>query len=377
MIPKIKIERLKIEEPFKSLYSINYETLEAIKRDIEENGFDESQLITMWKGKNIVIDGHTRLQAAKDLGLTSIPVQIRSFADENDAVEFAIHRQTDRRNLSDGDVLHLVEKLDVLLPRGGDRKSNFGSPKIEVSRKRLTPRQRRMRRYAEMTEDSSNDSRDRTAELIGISTDKVSKCRHVLKNLQRREIDEITQGYVSLNQAYQRSLLANKNEKKKWEQSEKNRQILIELGKTGFPTGKQYGKNVAKLDKLIFALLPRLYKREEEMYKIMQTVKDFQSQGKNVFNIFCSKEPVQQFLGHLFTTDFITILQCFGYKIEKPEDLKIIEQKRIPKVDGRIGKKPKFDIERVHQIGFVSKRERKERDAIIERAVMRDLGIKK
>ena len=124
-------------------------------------------------------------------------------------------------------------------------------------------------------------------------------------------------------------------------------------------------------------MLPRLYKREEEMYKIMQTVKDFQSQGKNVFNIFCSKEPVQQFLGHLFTTDFITILQCFGYKIEKPEDLKIIEQKRIPKVDGRIGKKPKFDIERVHQIGFVSKRERKERDAIIERAVMRDLGIKK
>ena len=79
----------------------------------------------------------------------------------------------------------------------------------------------------------------------------------------------------------------------------------------------------------------------------------------------------------MFTTDFISTLQCFGYKIEKPVGLKIIEQKRIPKVDRRIGKMPVFNIARVHEIGFITKEQRKTMTEPFERAVERNLGIRK
>ena len=112
------------------------------------------------------------------------------------------------------------------------------------------------------------------------------------------------------------------------------------------------------------------------MYEVRKTVEHFKSQGKNVFGIFCSKEPVQQFLGHLFTTDFITLMQCFGYKIEKPASLKVIEKKRAPKVDRRKRKTPKFNIEIVNELGFITKRQHKEMDDRMGRAAEKDLGIK-
>jgi len=231
----MKIPYIKVEEPFKSLYRIDSNILTAIRKDIETNGYDDSQPITLWKETKIVIDGHTRLQAMQDIGLHAIPVHMLSFNDENKALEFAIHRQRDRRSLSDGDILHLVEKLDELLPKGGDRKSNFGNPKIEDSHEHLSPKLRRQKHREETREKLKNDSRDRTAELIGISPDKVSQCRHIMENCDKREIVKIVEGKISLHKLYQRSLLAKKNEKKKLEQHEKERQILKELGKTNFP----------------------------------------------------------------------------------------------------------------------------------------------
>jgi ParB family chromosome partitioning protein len=375
---KMKISAIKIEEPFKSLFPVKYEMLSAIKADIELNGFDESQTITIWKEKKIVVDGHTRLQAAKEIGLKSIPVYMRSFTDENKALEFAIHKQRDRRNLSDGDILYLVEKLDELLPKGGDRKSNFGNPKIEDSHKSFNTKSRVKRIHEEIREktqeDQRNDSRYITAELIGISPDKVSQCRHITNNCNKKEKKKVTEGELSLHQLYQRSLLAKRTEKKKLEQDEKNRIILKELKSTDFPLGKQYGENLEKHDNLIFKLLPKLYKCEKEMFEIRKTVEYFKSQDEDVFNIFCSRKPVQQFLGHLFTSDFIALMQCFGYKIDRPASLKVIEQKRIHKVDRRKGKMPKFSIEKVHEPDFITKRERKERDDRIARAGERDLS---
>jgi len=368
----MRISELKIEEPFKSLFRIDDHILSAIRKNIKTNGFDNSQPIIIWQGKNIVIDGHTRLQAMDEIGFGHIPVHEHSFKDENEALEFAIHKQRDRRNLSDGDILHLVEKLDQLLPRGGDRKSIFGFPKIDDSYKTLTLSEREIA-IREGFRSRMRDSRDRTAELIGISTDKVSQCRHIMNNCNKHEINEITNGEVSIHQLYRRSLLAKQNEKKKIVQQDKEMKVIMELKSTDFPEGKHYEENVEKLDHLVLKLLPKINKIEQEMYEIMQAVEYFKSQGNAVFNIFCNKEPIQQFLGNLVATDFINIMRLFGYKIEKPFDLKVIEQKRIPKVDRRKYNMPIFNISRVNEPGFISNKEHKERDDYYGRMAERDL----
>jgi len=368
----MKISDLKTEKPFKGLFLMDGNHLVAIQRDMETNGYDPSQMITIWQGKNIVVDGHTRLIAARQAGIIDVPVYEHPFEDENEAIAYAIHRQRDRRNLSDVHILHLVEKLDQLLPRGGDRKSNFGNPKIEQPNEIPTNKEAREAFKEELLK-SARDSRDRTAELIGISTDKVSQCRHVLSNCQRSEINQIISGTESLYQVYKGSLLAKQNAKKKQEQHEKNRQAVAKLRLRDFPEGKGFENNVKKLDHMVLKLLPKLYRHEPEMYELMTTVKHFKSQGEKVFKTFCAQEPVQQFLGHLFTTDFIATLQDFGYKIEKPADLKVIWKKRIPKVDRRKGKMPVWNITRVHEPGFVSKRQRKEWGDSFAQMAERDL----
>jgi ParB family chromosome partitioning protein len=68
----------------------------------------------LWKGKNIVIDGHTRLIAAKNIGMNDIPVALTDFKDEEEALEYAIHNQRDRRNMSDADLLSRITTISKI-----------------------------------------------------------------------------------------------------------------------------------------------------------------------------------------------------------------------------------------------------------------------
>jgi ParB-like chromosome segregation protein Spo0J len=61
--------------------------LENIKLAMAEDGYDPSQPIIVWEGKNVAIDGHTHLQAANEVGLENIPVFYKSFADEDETLE--------------------------------------------------------------------------------------------------------------------------------------------------------------------------------------------------------------------------------------------------------------------------------------------------
>ena len=61
----MRIEDLKVEEPFVSLFEIDPANLKATEKDMIRHGYRSAFPITVWKG--IVIDGHVRLQAVKDL----------------------------------------------------------------------------------------------------------------------------------------------------------------------------------------------------------------------------------------------------------------------------------------------------------------------
>ncbi len=199
----MKLSTMKSARPFKDIFRIDPDVLQNIQKSISKE-YDSVKPVIIWKEKSIILDGYTRVKAAKETGLTEIPAVEKSFKNEKAALLYAIECQTLRRNLTDGDVLRLVAMVDQTLPVGGDRKSeqarsNFGNPKI--------------------------DSRDRTAKIIHISKDKVSKCRCILysgdevKKLAnppgkplylandygkwgQKLIGKILNGNVSLNQGY-------------------------------------------------------------------------------------------------------------------------------------------------------------------------------
>ncbi len=384
------IKELKIKEPYCSLFKIDTKLLDSIQEDIKENGYDESKPISIWGGgHDIVIDGHIRLKALKNLGMMKVPVVEQIFTDKDEALQYALHHQRDRRTLNDAEILDLVERFDKIYPRGGDRRSKFVNQNIEnpdsknenKNKKFLTMSEKQSYQWNQLRERLKKESsRDVTARLIGISADKVSQCRHVLQECTIPEIRKIRYGSKSIHEVYKESLAAVKREEKNIEKQETNRKKLQELKIRDFPSTttkkgmREYGMIVRILDNLVLKLLPKLEKHKSDMYNIRNNIEHFRSKSDEVFEIFCDRVPVKRFLGSLFVSDFIEVLRLFGYKILTPSSLKVINEERVV----RIKKKrpvppPHANIARVHEVGFISKADRREMDSRWERIVECDI----
>lgn len=177
----MSVEDIVTREPFSSLLPIRPDIVKAIVASMEASGFDPSQPLVIWTEENVPVDGHTRLKAAREAGLKKVAVYHRSFASEDEAVEYAIHAHRDRRNLTDADIFHLVQALDQRKKRGGDRRS--GEAKSKTS--------------CEVFDRSSAE----TAKLIGTTKTKVENARAVIDSVDATLQEKVEAGSVSLNRA--------------------------------------------------------------------------------------------------------------------------------------------------------------------------------
>lgn len=155
--------------PFKDLFTINPVVLKAIEDDMRENKFDDTTPIILWGDEHIVLDGYTHLQAAINIGLEKVSVNIMDCDTEKEALDYAIHCQRDRRNLSELDIFNHIEAVIQSKPRGGDHKStNFNL-------KKLIPNQ---------------PSHIEAAQITGFSTSKVLEVCTILKSKNKEAIKE-------------------------------------------------------------------------------------------------------------------------------------------------------------------------------------------
>lgn len=181
------IASIRCAEPFQSLFPIDMPTLGKISDHMKANGFDVACPLIIWSEGNVLIDGHTRLLAARECGISSVPVIKKHFASEDAAVEYAIHCQRDRRNLSDADVLRWVAELDRRKARGGDRRS--AEAKSKTSDEVIDP------------DPHKRTSSAATADLIGVSRSKVDRSRLVLSHAPEDIKDSVLNGQRSINAA--------------------------------------------------------------------------------------------------------------------------------------------------------------------------------
>ena len=169
-IVQIPTWMLKTAEPFCNLFPIRETVLTEIINDMDKNGFDASHPIVVWN--MTVVDGHTRLQAAVATGIETVPVVCRNFEDEDEALDYAIKTQRNRRNLTDWELLQCLQKLDFRKPRGRNAKSS-GKSSIAV------------------------------ANTLGISTTKVEKLRAINDYGSDEIKDALHRGEYSINGAYE------------------------------------------------------------------------------------------------------------------------------------------------------------------------------
>lgn len=164
--------------PFNGLFDVSPFVVSAIKENMETNGFDPSKPIDVWKGQGIIVDGHTRLQAALQAGISKVAIYEHDFDDEDGALAYAIHNQRDRRNLTDAEIARCLEALDRRKPRG--RKNELAPYGANLGK-----------------------SSEETAKLMGIPPRQVERTRTVLAHGGEETKQAVRSGEKSINKAYQ------------------------------------------------------------------------------------------------------------------------------------------------------------------------------
>ena len=188
-------KKIKTGEPFESLFPVDAHTLEAIAKDMEQHGYDDAHPIVMWDEKGIVIDGYTRLQAAIAAGIDDVLVIRNSFEDEDAAVEYAIHCQRDRRNLSDADMYRWIAEVDKrkskqeVAQEGGKAGGRGRGDSLAQD-------------CAKQKEHGAHKSAAATAAVVGTSARKVEQARTVLDKATDEVKQAVEKGEMSINQAY-------------------------------------------------------------------------------------------------------------------------------------------------------------------------------
>jgi ParB-like chromosome segregation protein Spo0J len=183
--------------------------IEKISKSMKEKGYDASEPVVIGKIKNIgdvVVDGHTRTEAAKKAGLKTIPVVYIEFETFEDAIQYTYNRQAIRRNLTQGEILQAAALLSKKETRDGTGRN------IEKL------------------------SRD-----LGVSASTITHARTVAKKAKKEDIEAIKRGEKTINEAYQ-----NVKESKPNKQNDSDNK---KIEKPAIPTIKTDKPAVIKKDK--------------------------------------------------------------------------------------------------------------------------------
>lgn len=175
-ITQVPVSDIRIEKPFQHFFPIHNDTVLAIRIDMNANGYDPAFPVILWEKDHILVDGHTRLIAAKEAGLERIPALVKPFESEDDAILYAFHLQRNRRNLSDEQIIRCLEVLDKI-----------------SSKKKKDPESRKPTKKETVIEQ---------AKELGTSQSKVEKARAILEYGDEDIKEQVQSGKTSINKAF-------------------------------------------------------------------------------------------------------------------------------------------------------------------------------
>jgi len=189
---------------FQRLFKIDDNVLERITNSIKESGFDITQPLHLFEidGKLFILDGYTRYFASLKAKIEFIPchvhTEIKSF---EEAYQYALRLQINRRNLSSLELLKIVEMLST--------------------------------EYQEAKDDENRDTGrivEKIAEEIHLSPRTVQKYQTINNEASEEVIQEITDGKTTVNKAYEE--IQRKKKEGKLIPSKRNTDLSIEDTKT-------------------------------------------------------------------------------------------------------------------------------------------------
>ena len=187
----------------------------AMTESMKNEGFKPGHELHVWlhDGKYILIDGHTRRHCAIKAELTSVPCIVHHFESFEEAKQFALREQTDRRNLSDQE----IAKMYMALARMKDADGKKAKSDAEIAAElQVSPRQ-------------------------------IAKIKEVERKASVETLEAFKDGKISLNMAYNETKKELSAQKEETAATEKKSETVSAEKKEEEPTrgilsfeGKEY-----------------------------------------------------------------------------------------------------------------------------------------
>ena len=122
----VKLSDLQEHDNFK-MFDQDTETIAAIASNIKTYGYDPARPMVVaegpWtKGKKILVEGYQRKSAHEKAGFEDAQVVIRYSKTEQDALDYALKEQFDRRNSGDKELFRAIQAADDRSKAGRPRK---------------------------------------------------------------------------------------------------------------------------------------------------------------------------------------------------------------------------------------------------------------
>jgi ParB family chromosome partitioning protein len=121
---------------------------------------------------------------------------LREFSTEDEAIDYAIHLQRDRRNMTDAELMACISALDQRRERGGNRRTEEARSNTQDC-------------VIEKPKSSSKE----TAEKLGISARKVEQARTIEDHADPDVKEAVQSGEMSINKAYNETQKRRKESK--------------------------------------------------------------------------------------------------------------------------------------------------------------------
>jgi ParB family chromosome partitioning protein len=173
-VEMMDITKIKTKPVFSELFDRNPVIEKAIERSMRKDGAKSYKPLILWN--DILVDGHTRLGAAKAAGIKQLPVVRLEFKDGDEAIEYAIAVQVGRRNLTTPERIKLV--------------MHFHKQETELAKKR------------QGTLASSDANHGKAAEIVAeklmLSSSMVERIVRLVKSGDKYLLEQVNKGKLTL-----------------------------------------------------------------------------------------------------------------------------------------------------------------------------------
>jgi len=164
----VSVDKLHFDKDYKAVFKQEEDKVKRIAEDMKIHGYDKSQPLIVDKNLGI-LDGSSRFIATQIAGIKKVPVVIKQFKNKKDAILYELNLQMNRRNIASDDVL--IETYHTIAAMT-DEKGNKLFTDVEIAKK------------------------------LGVSPRQISKAKEVDLKASVEIKESLSEGTISLNQAY-------------------------------------------------------------------------------------------------------------------------------------------------------------------------------